>query len=236
MGCPVPRDEWLDSLDGIPGALRRCSGTHVPWASKASSPSAAIGRIAPGDHRIGSRSRTRTHRLRPGSKISNTQGGISVYRGRLCHSLRRQHRLGLAVIKVTDGQVFGHDFVGSKFTGTAVEDDYGSIDFDVTMEVKPGVWLMQGTGPQELPHSRRLKHKFPLDFGEGKPQYIFLPPGMVTLMVKGGVDQFSDAATHGFEFRLRKNQRHENQAPTRPARMTLGNMRELAAALGGSST
>ena len=110
--------------------------------------------------------------------------------------------LGLAVIKVTDGQVFGHDFVGSKFTGTAVEDDYGSIDFDVTMEVKPGVWLVQGTGPQELPHSRRLKHKFPRDFGDGKPQYIFLPPGMVTLMVKRVVDQFSDAATHGFEIQI----------------------------------
>jgi hypothetical protein len=96
--------------------------------------------------------------------------------------------LGLAVIKVTDGQVFGHDFVGSKFTGTAVEDDYGSIDFDVTMEVKPGVWLVQGTGPQELPHSRRLKHRFPRDFGDGKPQYIFLPPGMVTLMVKRVID------------------------------------------------
>jgi hypothetical protein len=54
--------------------------------------------------------------------------------------------LGLAVIKVTDGQVFGHDFVGSKFTGTAVEDVYGSIDFDVTMEVKPGVWLVAGNG------------------------------------------------------------------------------------------
>jgi hypothetical protein len=51
---------------------------------------------------------------------------------------------------VTDGQVFGHDFVGSKFTGTAVEDEYGSIDFDVTMEVKPGVWLVQGTGPYSI--------------------------------------------------------------------------------------
>jgi hypothetical protein len=59
--------------------------------------------------------------------------------------------LGLAVIKVTDGQVFGHDFV----------------------------WLVEGMRPQELPHSRRLKHKFPRDFGDGKPQYIFLPPGMV---------------------------------------------------------
>jgi hypothetical protein len=54
--------------------------------------------------------------------------------------------LGLAVIKVADGQVFGHDFVGSKFTGTAIEDDYGSIDFDVTMEVKPGRVACAGNG------------------------------------------------------------------------------------------
>jgi hypothetical protein len=92
--------------------------------------------------------------------------------------------------------------LAANITGTAVEDDYGSIDFDVTMEAKPGVWLVQGTGPQELPHSRRLKHKFPRDFGDGKPQYIFLPPGMVTLMVKRVVDQFSDAATHGFEIQI----------------------------------
>jgi hypothetical protein len=51
-------------------------------------------------------------------------------------------------------------------------------------------------------HDRERDGPFPRDFGDGKPQYIFLPPGMVTLMVKRVVDQFSDAATLGFEIQI----------------------------------
>ena len=43
-----------------------CFGTLAQWAWRASSPSAAIGRIGPGGRRTGSRSRTRMHRRRQG--------------------------------------------------------------------------------------------------------------------------------------------------------------------------
>ena len=37
-------------------------------------------------------------------------------------------------------------------------------------------------------HDRERDGPFPRDFGDGKPQYIFLPPGMLTLMVKRVID------------------------------------------------
>ena len=45
--------------------VMRCFTMRARWGSKASSPSAAIGRIARGARRTGSRSRTRTRRQRP---------------------------------------------------------------------------------------------------------------------------------------------------------------------------
>ena len=54
-----------DHMEGT--TATRCSVTRAPWGSKASSRSGGTGRIGPGARRIGSRSRIRRHRLRPGS-------------------------------------------------------------------------------------------------------------------------------------------------------------------------
>jgi hypothetical protein len=106
--------------------------------------------------------------------------------------------LGIAVFKVANGEVVGHDYIGSKIIGTVTEDGNGLIDFDATLQVKPGNNLVVGTSSPAAPYSRSIKHKFPPDFGDGVPQVVALSPGEMTVMVKRSIDAFADAATNGF--------------------------------------
>jgi hypothetical protein len=69
--------------------------------------------------------------------------------------------LGIAVFKVKNGEVVGRDYIGSKIIGTVTEDGNGLIDFDVTLQVKPGNNLIVGTSSPAAPYSRSIKHKPP---------------------------------------------------------------------------
>src|SRR3954452_12407775 len=65
--------------------------------------------------------------------------------------------VGLFVID-KDGRLVGSDYVGAKYEGTASESSDGTINVDISFDVPPGVILVQGTSPQDLPHKRQVVH------------------------------------------------------------------------------
>jgi hypothetical protein len=111
--------------------------------------------------------------------------------------------LGVAMLKVDNGQVIGHDYVGSVIAGIATELPNGEIDLDISMLVQPGAHLVAGTSAQDLPYARGIKHRFPPEFGDGAPQTVLLTPGTMTVMVKRAADNWAPAATKGFSIQLK---------------------------------
>jgi hypothetical protein len=99
--------------------------------------------------------------------------------------------LGIGIFRVRQGGVEGLDYVGGRYSGTAIEVAGGSIHLRITMEVRPGTILVQGTAPQDLPHTREIDHVFPPVFGDGKPIEVNAPPGMVTVMIRRIPDDFN---------------------------------------------
>ena len=68
---------------------------------------------------------------------------------------------------------------------------------DVQIQVLTGVVLVQGTSPQDLPHTRSICWTFPPAFGDGEPQMVeFLGP--VTVMVKRIPDANAAIVKSGF--------------------------------------
>jgi hypothetical protein len=106
--------------------------------------------------------------------------------------------LGLGVFNVKNDVVIGVDYVGGRYRGTAAEDINGKIALDLTFEVPPDVVLVQGTAPQEVPHSRRITQVLPPAFGDGTPVEFDTGPGIVTAMIKRIPDGFESAAFYGF--------------------------------------
>ncbi|SRR6266403_2870419 len=107
--------------------------------------------------------------------------------------------LGLGVFNLKNGKVVGCDYVGSRYSGTATENsENGEIALNLIFEVPPGVFLVQGTAPQEIPHSRRIKQILPAAFGDGTPVKFENGPGIVTAMIKRIPDGFESAAFYGF--------------------------------------
>jgi hypothetical protein len=106
--------------------------------------------------------------------------------------------LGIGVFNLKDGIVAGTDYSGGRYRGTATEDENGKTTLDLAFEVPPGVVLVQGTAPQEVPHSRRITQVLPAAFGDGVPVKFNIPPGPVTAMVKRIPDGFEPAAFYGF--------------------------------------
>jgi hypothetical protein len=108
--------------------------------------------------------------------------------------------VGLGLFSLKDGIVVGGDFVGGRYRGTATEDTAsGEITLDLTFEIPPGVWLVQGTSAQDMRHSRRITQTLPPAFGDGSPVEFDTPPGIVTAMIKRVPDDFEPAAVHGFK-------------------------------------
>jgi hypothetical protein len=103
--------------------------------------------------------------------------------------------LGIGVFTVTGEKVEERDYAGGKYSGTAKERPDGRITLALAFEVQPGVALVQGSVAQELPYTR---HFNTADFGDGAPQKVAIPPGVVTVMIKRITDDFAPAATEGF--------------------------------------
>jgi hypothetical protein len=105
--------------------------------------------------------------------------------------------LGLGVFTVTGGEVKGRDYAGGKYSGTAKEGPDGTITLALAFEVQPGIRLVQGTAPQDLPHTRQISTRLPPGFGDGEPKEIEVPPGVVTLMIKRIGEEYAPVATEG---------------------------------------
>ena len=110
--------------------------------------------------------------------------------------------LGIGVFTVQNEALEGSDYGGSRYLGTAKEASDGRIVLSFHLEVRAGVSLVQGTAPQEVPHSRRITQTLPPNFGDGKPQELQLPPGMVTAMIKRLSDDFAPAAASGLTIQI----------------------------------
>jgi hypothetical protein len=104
---------------------------------------------------------------------------------------------GIGVFTVVGDKFEGVDYVGGRYSGTARENDDGSISIAVDFVVRPGMVLVQGTAPQDVPHSRRIEHRMPPGFGDGAAVEIASPPGVVTVMVKQVPDDYARALTEG---------------------------------------
>ena len=105
--------------------------------------------------------------------------------------------VGIGVLLVNGNRVEGRDFAGSSYSGTAVEDGSGNIKLDLKMQVPPGVVVVSGTAPQDLPHTRQISYTFPPAFGDGKPQEIDFV-GSVTVMMKRIPDVNAAIVKDGF--------------------------------------
>ena len=105
--------------------------------------------------------------------------------------------IGFGVLSVTDGKVVGQDCAGASYEGSAdvVE---GGIRLHLKMLVPPGIGLVSGATPQELPHFRDIDHTFPPEFGAGAPQRLDLDLGVVHLLVQRLPDEFNHVVEEGF--------------------------------------
>jgi hypothetical protein len=59
--------------------------------------------------------------------------------------------LGVGIFTVLGEKFEGVDFVGGRYTGTARENRDGTISISIDFDIKPGMDLVQGTSPQEVP-------------------------------------------------------------------------------------
>jgi hypothetical protein len=105
--------------------------------------------------------------------------------------------LGVGIFTVLGEKFEGVDFVGGRYTGTARENRDGTISISIDFDVKPGMVLVQGTAPQDIPHTRHIEHEMPAGFGNGTAVEIPAPPGSVTVMVKRVPDDWARALTEG---------------------------------------
>ncbi|MGZ5233981.1 MAG: hypothetical protein ACXWC3_28555 [Burkholderiales bacterium] len=70
--------------------------------------------------------------------------------------------LGICVFTVAGGGMLrGVDDAGVKYTGAADEKRDGTIAVTISSEVPPGVKLVQGTAPQDIPYVRTITTVFP---------------------------------------------------------------------------
>ena len=103
--------------------------------------------------------------------------------------------VGMGVFRVTGSELVGVDFSGAHYKGSVVEDQVtGEIDLSFDMTVPAGVFLVQGTSPQDIPYTKSATVKVPAGFGDGKPFELNFPPAPVTLMVKRIPDEFAPYA------------------------------------------
>jgi hypothetical protein len=101
--------------------------------------------------------------------------------------------LGVGFFTVEGERLRGIDYVGGRYDGTARENPDGTILIAIEFDVLPGMVLVQGTPPQELPYRRKIEQTMPQGFGDGRPVELATPPGGVTFMIKRVPDEASRA-------------------------------------------
>jgi hypothetical protein len=104
--------------------------------------------------------------------------------------------LGIGIFTIVGEQFEGIDYGGGRYSGTARENADGTISLAIEFEVPPGIGLVQGTAPQDIPYRRRIEQQLPAGFGDGRPSEIASPPGL-TVMVKRVPDDYRRALSEG---------------------------------------
>jgi len=100
--------------------------------------------------------------------------------------------VGIGAFVIENGQIRGADYGGGRYSGTARELSDGRIEVQITFTVMPGMALVQGVAPQDLPYNKSINQTFPPLFGDGAPIPTSTPP--VTVMIKRVPDGTSLAA------------------------------------------
>lgn len=101
--------------------------------------------------------------------------------------------VGAGVFNIKDRILRGLDLGGSRYEGVVSDDpSTGGFEFAFSMFIPMGVFFVQGTSPQELPHMRSgITVAMPSDFGNGEPIKLTVPPGDVTVMISKISDDYA---------------------------------------------
>jgi hypothetical protein len=104
--------------------------------------------------------------------------------------------LGIGVFTVRSGAVIGRDYSGVTYHGSANDQPDGSIDLSIIMTMS-SVPSAEGTPGQDTPYRREVIHRYPPQFGDGKPIEVTMGPGPITVMIRRVSDAFASAAIDG---------------------------------------
>jgi hypothetical protein len=101
--------------------------------------------------------------------------------------------VGVGVMVIKNNMLKGADLSGGRYTGAVKELlDGGGYTITYDMFVPPNVFLVQGAAPQEMAHTRSgVTLDLPLDFDNGEPIKLVIPPGDVTLMIRRIPDEYA---------------------------------------------
>jgi hypothetical protein len=101
--------------------------------------------------------------------------------------------IGIGVFTIQNNVFKGSDLGGGRYSGTLTELPNG-IGYRIVYDMftPAGVFLVQGTSPQDISHTRSgITHDIPRDFGNGEPIKLFVPPGQITIMIRKIADDFA---------------------------------------------
>ena len=110
--------------------------------------------------------------------------------------------LGVGLFTLKGEEFRGVDFGGGRYRGSAHENPDGTIDIDISFDVKPGMQLVQGTAEQEVTYRRSIKQTLPRGFGDGAPLTIISPPGTLYVMIKQVPDEWKPGVDLGISVRI----------------------------------
>jgi hypothetical protein len=101
--------------------------------------------------------------------------------------------VGIGVFTIQNNLLKGADIGGGRYSGTVGEHPHGQgYNFLFDMFVPAGTFLVQGTEPQEIPHTRGdIPVDLPLDFFNGEPITRVVGPGKVTFMIRRIPDELA---------------------------------------------
>jgi hypothetical protein len=103
------------------------------------------------------------------------------------------HGLGMGVFTVRGQAFVGVDAGGVQYSGTAEENEDGSIGLDLKLTMPAGSSSLQRGASQIIPNERHIQATLPPSFGDGIPQEVVAHPGTITVMVKRLRDDFLTA-------------------------------------------
>jgi hypothetical protein len=117
-----------------------------------------------------------------------------------------QAGIGIGALVVKARKFHGTDSGGVKYKGTVTEDSAtGELTLDFDMDIPAGVWLVGGSSPMDVAHTRHQSLKLPPLFGDLEPVELPVRAGSVTGIFKRYGDEYAGFA-EGIEVRRRPRQ------------------------------